>query len=464
MTVSLRNSTTPEGSRGLFIALAVLLGMLAVCGLVAWGVSSLIGASFPTAPAWLVLLFLAAALIPAMLFVARAFPWITNWYYLLPAIVVLAAFTVFPIVMTVNFAFTNYSGLNSGFPDTSYKTPITLSGDRREVTFGEIPGHFKTLRGLFGCEGATCAGRPITLYDKQGFAPVTVTIERVQGDTVTLAAPVSAAFVPTDATRVNTYGYVGLSQFQQIFGQATAALWPVFAWTLVFAASTVVINAVAGLILGILLNNKNLKFRNVYRTLLFLPWAIPTVISIPMWGALMNQQFGVMNRALGLLGPNPVPWLTDGLWIKIAILLVNLWLGFPYMMTATLAALATIPDDIYEAADIDGASGWQKVRNITLPMLRGAFTPILLSGFAFNFNNFGVVYLLTPAPPPVEGRVSTASAADILLSWGYKTAFSANGGQNFALASAIAVVIAVLTIGISVLNFRAAGVFREARR
>ncbi|WP_027480610.1 ABC transporter permease subunit [Deinococcus pimensis] len=466
MTIPLRSAKPPQGGSGFAIAVVVLLVLVGVSGLLAWGVSSLLAAQFPTLPAWTLLLLVIVALVPGMFVVARAFPWITNWYYLLPAIVVLAAFTVFPIVYTVNFAFTNYSGINSGFPDTSYKTTVALSQDRRTVTFSEVPGDVSSIEQLLGCAqgGGSCRGRPIALYDEEGINPVTYTVQSVQGRAVTLTAPVAAAFVATDATRVNTYGYVALAQFQRIFARASAALWPVFGWTVIFAASTIVINAVAGLVLGILLNNKRLKFRNFYRTLLFLPWAIPTVISIPMWGALLNQQFGIVNKTLGLLGAVPIPWLNDALWIKMAILLVNLWLGFPYMMTATIAALSTIPDELYEAADIDGASRLQQIRSITLPLLRGAFTPILLSGFAFNFNNFGIVYLLTPTPPTIEGRESTASAADILLSWGYRVAFSANGGQDFGLASAIAVIIGILTIGISVINFRAAGVFKEARR
>jgi arabinogalactan oligomer/maltooligosaccharide transport system permease protein len=464
MTISLRSAKPPQGGGGFALAVLVLLVLVGLSGLVAWGISSVLTAQFPQLPAWTLLLLIVLALVPGMVLVARAFPWITNWYYLLPAIVVLAAFTVFPIVYTVNFAFTNYSGVNSGFPDTSYKTTVALSPDRRTVTFSEVPADIGSIERLLGCENRRCAGRPIALYDEQGINPVTYTVQSVAGRAVTLAAAVPAAFVVTDATRINSYGYVQLEQFQRIFARASAALWPVFLWTVIFAASTIFINAIAGLVLGLLLNNKRLKFRNFYRTLLFLPWAIPTVISIPMWGALLNQQFGIVNKTLGLLGATPIPWLNDALWIKMAILLVNLWLGFPYMMTATIAALSTIPDELYEAADIDGASRLQQIRHITLPLLRGAFTPILLSGFAFNFNNFGIVYLLTPTPPTIEGRESTASAADILLSWGYRVAFSANGGQDFGLASAIAVIIGILTIGISIINFRAAGVFQEARR
>ncbi|PYE56509.1 ABC transporter permease subunit [Deinococcus yavapaiensis] len=464
MTTSLRGDTPPQGTRGLFIALGILLVLLVGSAFVAWGLSRLTSLVWPTAPAWLLLVYLALVLLPAMLFVSRAFRWIVNWYYLLPAIVVLLAFTVFPIVLTVNFAFTNYSGQNSGFPDTAYKTSITLSSDRTTLTLKELPEDFATAQQLFNCEGASCARKPIALYDEAGAAPVTLSIASIEGNTIRLSEPVPATFTPVETTRVNTINYVGLRNFQDIFKRAGSELWPVFIWTVAFAFLTIIINALFGLLLGILLYNKRLKGRNFYRTLLFLPWAIPAIISIQMWRALLDQQFGIVNKGLGLLGALPVPWLTDPDWAKVSILLVNLWLGFPYMMTATISALSTIPDDLYEAAQIDGASRFQQIQNITLPLLRNSFTPILLSGFAFNFNNFGIIYLLTRGGPAQEGRTSTAQATDILLSWGFNTAFTSAGGSNFAAASAIAVIIFILTVAISLVNFRAAGVFQEARR
>lgn len=464
LTRSIRGRTPPQGPGGLALALGLVLALLAVSGLLAWGLARLTAAEFPKAPPYLILVYLAAVLLPAMLLLVRAFPWLGNWYYLMPSLVFLLAFTVFPVALTVNFSFTNYSGQNSGNPDTSFKTPITLAADRQSVTFRQPPGDLSDLSQLFRCRAAGCAGEPIVLYDQAADTPVTASIAGVEGLTVRLTAPLPASFTPTDATRVNRIDHIGLGNFQRIFSRAGVELLPVFGWTVVFAFVTVFLNALAGLVLGILLYNRRLKFRNLYRTLLFLPWAIPTVISVQMWAALYNQQFGIVNKMLGLLGANPVPWLSDALWAKVAILLVNLWLGFPYMMTATISALATISDDLYEAASIDGATRWQQIRYVTLPLLQNAFTPILLSGFAFNFNNFGIIYLLTAGAPPVPGRTSTAGGTDILISWGYNTAFASAGGSNYSAASAIAVIVFFLTLAISVLNFRAAGVFKEARR
>ena len=140
------------------------------------------------------------------------------------------------------------------------------------------------------------------LFDDQASVPYRAKVESVSGLQVTLAAPFTGSIEVARATRLNNYTYVGLANFREIFGKASRALVPVFIWTVVFAFSTVIINGLAGLILGILLYNKNLKGRNIYRTLLFLPWAIPAVISVQMWVALFNQQFGIVNKGLGLLG------------------------------------------------------------------------------------------------------------------------------------------------------------------
>jgi arabinogalactan oligomer/maltooligosaccharide transport system permease protein len=241
-------------------------------------------------------------------------------------------------------------------------------------------------------------------------------------------------------------------------------LFPVFIWTILFATFTTLFNILAGLVLGILLNNKRLKFRNFYRSVLILPWAVPVIISVLMWKTLMNTNFGALNRLLGLFEIPPAPWLDDGLWAKVAILLVNLWLGFPYMMTVTLSSLSSIPDELYEAASIDGATTWNQIQHITLPMLRSSFTPIALGTFSYNLNNFMLIYLLTAGGPVEQGRLPTAQSTDILLSWGYNTAFTGQGDQAYGLASAIAIIVGILTIGISIVNFRVAGVFNEARR
>jgi arabinogalactan oligomer / maltooligosaccharide transport system permease protein len=450
-------------SGGLPLMLGLLLSATLLSGAAAWGLARLT----PQGPPSLLLVYFAAVLAALLWGLGRRFSGLVNWLYLMPSLVFLLAFTVFPIVLTVNFAFTNYSSLNSGSPDSARRMPVAAVGaDRLELRLERFAILQTSLASSLECRVPSCAGELVALLSDAGGEPLRRTIASSTGRSVRFTEAVPAAFVVQDVTRINAVSYVALANFQAIIGKAGVQLLPVLTWNLVFAFSTVIINLFGGLVLGLLLSNKDIKGRTIYRTLLILPWAVPTVISVQMWAALLNQNFGIVNRVLGLLGSYPLPWLSDPLWAKFAIIVINLWLGFPFMMTATLSALATISDDLYEAAEIDGANRMQQVRFITLPNLRTALTPVLLSGFAFNFNNFGIIYLLFTGitPPPLDPPTATASSASLLISWGYETAFGASGGAQYGLASAVAIVIAVLTIGLSVFNFRVAGIFGEARR
>jgi arabinogalactan oligomer / maltooligosaccharide transport system permease protein len=460
----LGSSTPPEGAAGAALAIALVLGIcflaLALGLLLANGLNAFADAQNWDEPKryWL-LAFTVLAMIPILIGAVKVFPWLVNWYYLLPAIVCLLAFTVYPIILTFYFAFTNYSAINSGEPDSSAQVEVKIVNPTTLTVLGGAVAATE-LR----CETPDCLGRSVAFLDDRGSTVKKVlnNIASVNGNTITLTSALPEGLTATRLSRVNDIKVVGFSNFSRIFGQASQQLLPIFVWTVQFAVFTTLINVVVGLVLGILINNRRLKFRNVYRSLLFLPWAVPTVISIQMWTKLLDANFGALNRLFGFIGLNPAPWLIDGLWAKAAILLVNLWLGFPYMMTATVGALSSIPDELYEAAEIDGASRWNQTRFITLPMLTAAFTPIILGTFAFNFNNFGIIYLLTGGKPIEAGQLPTAHSTDILLSWGYNTAFL--NGIDRGMASAIAVLVAFLTIAISMVNFSVAGVFKEARK
>ncbi len=449
---------SPPGVRGFLLAIGLLGGALLVAFvlglLVYWGLQ----AAFPRPldrpyPGYLTLLFTAVLLIPLLILIARRFPFITDWYYLLPAIVFLLAFTVYPIILTVYFGFTNYTGLRNGKADRSTETRVVrLEGNRLVLATDDA---VQQLR----CEGPRCAGERLELTSETQRARVGIV--RAEGNQVLLQAP--PPFEPKLAYRINAYRFIGLGNYVEIFSRAGTVLWPVFLWNIAFAAGAVAIGAFAGLILGLLLNNKNLKLRGFYRTALIISWAMPPVISYQIWSAMLNVNFGSVNRFLGLLGSYPIPWLTDPEWAKMAVMLTSLWMSFPYWMTATLGALTTIPDDVYEAAKIDGANGWQTLTGITLPLLRQPFIPLILGSFAFNFNNFGLIYLLTGGGPAAQGRPSTTQATDILISWAYKTAFQADGGQAYGLGGAISVIIFFITVAISLVNFRVTGALREVR-
>lgn len=449
----------PPGFRGLALALAVLtaaVGLSVVLGvLLFW----LVRLRFHAIPTYLLLVTIGVALLPLLTLFRRRFPFLADWYYLLPATLFLLAFTVYPIVLTMALAFTNFSGKNYGRPDRATETAVRFVAPD-SLAFRSDP------RKALQC-GSTCVGVELEVYRDNLRSRQTVTAEGPAS--LTLKRLPSFATAPSAAqlyvAKVNNYHFIGTRNFAYILSSASTALWPVFRWNVVFAAGSVILTALLGLLLGVVLNDPKLRFRNFYRTALIVSWALPNIITIQMWNALLNQQFGAVNRILGLLGIYPVPWLTQTDWAKLGILLVNLWLGFPFMMTATLGALSTIPTELYESAQIDGASPWQAFRGITLPLVRTAFTPVLLTSFAFNFNNFNLIYLLLPqGGPAIPNGLATANSTDILISWAYKTAFRAEGGSAYGLGSAIALIIFVVTVGISIVNFNLTGAFKEEPR
>ena len=290
---------------------------------------------------------------------------------------------------------------------------------------------------------------------------ITRTMTGSEGDTLTLAEPLPEGLEPEAIARYNDFGIVGFGNFRTILNRASNTLVPVFTWNVAFAVLTMIINVIGGVFLAVLLNNPELRFRNLYRTLLIIPWALPQIITIQVWKGFLNTNFGAVNRGLALLDLPALNWLGDPWAAKGAILLVNLWLGFPFIMTATLGALSAIPDDLYEAAKIDGANAWRRFTGVTAPLLRTALVPIALTGFAFNFNNFNIIYLLTDGGPFVEGYTSTARSTDILISWAYNEAFRAQGGYAYGLGSAISLLIFFITVAVSLVNFRVTGALKE---
>lgn len=447
---------SPPGARGFFIAIGLLGGAMIGAAVVALLAFWALQAAFPRPidqgyPGYLALLFGAIVLIPVLVWLGRRIPYLTDWYYLLPAITFLLAFTLFPIILTAYFAFTNFSAMRSGKPDRSTQATVLHLEDRRLVVDGDATF-------MLRCEQPDCAGEALEITNKTQRARV-VAVQASQ-DTILLTAP--PPFEPSLVYRINDYQFVGFQNFVWIFSQAGVILLPLLIWNIIFAAGAVVVGAIPGLILGLILNNKNLALRGLYRTALIISWAIPAVISVQIFTAMLNVQFGPINRLLGLLGSYPVPWLTDPDWFRISALLIAMWIGFPYWMIATLGALSTIPEDVYEAAKIDGANFFQTLTGITLPLLRLPFIPLVLASFAFNFNNFGLIFLMG-AQPPVEGRPSTAQAGDILITWAYKTAFQADGGMAYGLGGAISIIIFFLTVAISLINFRFTGALKEVR-
>jgi len=222
----------------------------------------------------------------------------------------------------------------------------------------------------------------------------------------------------------------------------------VFIWTVVFAGMSVLSTFALGLLLALALNRK-LRGRRIYRSILILPYAMPSVMSILIWAGMFDTEFGAINNLLH----THIAWFSDANYARGAVLLVNLWLGFPYFYLICSGSLQAIPTELQEAAAIDGANPRQIFRKITLPLLLQILSPLLIASFAFNFNNFNLIYLLTGGGPreTLDGQI--AGATDILISYTYQIAFG-NNVQDFGLASAISVLIFVLVASISMYGLK----------
>jgi len=178
---------------------------------------------------------------------------------------------------------------------------------------------------------------------------------------------------------------------------------------------------------------------------------------------MFNPTVGVINRILTSIGLSAVPWMHSTFWTRVALVLVNLWLGFPYMMLLALGALQSISGNLYEAATIDGASRWQQFRHITLPLVLVALGPLLIASFAFNFNNFNIIYLFNEGRPAIAGAQTPAGGTDILISYTYRLSFESGRGSDFGLAAAVTMVIFFITAVVTWFNFKFTGALEEVK-
>ncbi len=210
---------------------------------------------------------------------------------------------------------------------------------------------------------------------------------------------------------------IGLQNFVSVFTrpilQRTTFL-ELLGRTVLWTAVNVSLHVAGGLFLAVLLN-RPMRGRGLYRALLITPWAMPQVVAVLAWRNEFNYQYGFVNALLRTVGLQPIPWLSDPFWAFVAMVWVNVWLGIPFMMTVFLGGLQSIPQDLYDAAAIDGATGWQQFSRVVLPLLRPVMTPAVILGVVWTFNNFNVVYLFNQGGP--------VESTDILVTALFKAAF-----------------------------------------
>ena len=249
------------------------------------------------------------------------------------------------------------------------------------------------------------------------------------------------------------FTFVGLANFLDIL---FARDWPVtsslsFYYTLVvtivWTAANLVLHVGIGIAMAMILREPWIKMRALYRVLLILPWAVPNYITALIWKGMFHRQFGAVNAMLEKVGVEGISWFSQFSTAFCANLITNTWLGFPFMMVVTLGALQSIPRDLEQAAEIDGASGWQRFWYITLPLLKPALLPAVILGSVWTFNMFNIIYLVSAGEPD--------SATDILISDAYRWAFSR--GSRYGYASAYAVLIFFILLGYSKIGNKIAG-------
>jgi maltose/maltodextrin transport system permease protein len=225
----------------------------------------------------------------------------------------------------------------------------------------------------------------------------------------------------------------------------------IFVWTFAFSALSVALQFSAGMFLSVLLEQPDIGFRRTYRTLFILPYAVPAVLSILILKGLFNQEFGAINEMLRAFFGFAPEWETNPWGARSMVLLVNIWLGYPYMMLICTGMLQSIPSSIYEASAIDGSNKVVDFFKLTLPLVLPAMVPILISSFAFNFNNFNLIFLLTGGGPQMVG--GNAGETDLLVNFVYNIAFR-DSGTNYGLAGAIATLLFILIGALSWINLR----------
>ncbi|GAA1011183.1 sugar ABC transporter permease [Acrocarpospora pleiomorpha] len=435
--------------------------------------------------------------------------------YLVPGTVFLIAFQIFPVLFTLSTAFTNFGEGHRGTKEeaiTSIQTSsvaqvpgspeynLSVAVRDGELVFLLVDTATKqvqagTAAGLEPVSGAEL-GLTGKVLSAPGFQVLTIpqaaargaeisalTVPTAEGaikanglsrafegraakayapdcDCVTDSAtgqkwtadPDEGAFVAADGSRL-AQGWqvnVGFSNFTRVFTdpRISAHFLSLFAWDLLFAAASVLGTFGIGLIAALALHGVKVRGTRLYRVLLVLPHAMPAFAMFLVWRDMFNTDFGLINRVLGL----HTDWFGEPVSARFAVILVNLWLGFPYMFLVTTGALQAIPSELGEAARIDGATPWHNFRRVTLPLLLIAVTPLLISSFAFNFNNFNAIRLTTNgAPFSVDN--TTVGGTDLLITYTFRLAFE-GGSAEFGFAAAISVFIFILVGIISALAFR----------
>lgn len=260
----------------------------------------------------------------------------------------------------------------------------------------------------------------------------------------------------------NLFDWVGLENFAQLMassGKIAQTFWPVLGWTMVWAVFATFTNYILGMLLAILINNKGIRLKKMWRTIFVLSIAIPSFVSLLVIRTMSNKG-GVINTQLINMGfiTNPLPFLTNPTWARVTVIVANMWIGVPTTMLITTGILTNIPSDLYESARIDGAGPVTIFFKITLPYMLFITTPYLISNFIANVNNFNPIYFLTEGGPETLDYFKGAGKTDLLVTWLYKLT---KDSMDYCYAAAIGIVIFVISAVISIILYCRSNAFKD---
>ena len=249
---------------------------------------------------------------------------------------------------------------------------------------------------------------------------------------------------------IRDWRIIGFDQYVKVFTEPSHPdFYMVFLKTVIWTGVNLLFHVVIGVALALVLNQKEIRGKAVFRAILVLPWAVPQLIVALTWRGMFNYEYGAINLMLTQwLGVDGVQWLRQPLEAFLAVIITNVWLGFPFMMIIALGALQSIPHDLYEAADIDGASWFHKLRHITVPLIRPVMVPAITLGTIWTFNNLNIVWLVSNAGEPGD-------QTHLLVSFVYKAAFNF---YRYGYGAALSMIIFFILLAFSLTFMRRSNV------
>ena len=244
---------------------------------------------------------------------------------------------------------------------------------------------------------------------------------------------------------IGDWEIVGFRNYVKVFTEPSQPdFYAIFIKTVIWTIVNLFFHVVIGVFLALILNQKEIRGKGIFRTILVLPWAVPQLIVALTWRGMFNYEYGSINQILGKVGLPAVEWLRGPTEAFIAAIITNVWLGFPFMMVIALGALQSIPHDLYEAADIDGASWYHKLKTITIPLIKPVMVPAITLGTIWTFNNLNIIWLVSNAGEPSD-------STHILVSFVYKAAFNF---YRYGYGAALSMIIFFILLLFSIVFMR----------